>query len=83
MATKVRKKMTRIRWTAEELAIAKTKAKEEGFTLAAYLRQLALTVRTEADRKKERAERVKRAIAAIGSLSDEEAESMLDVVRDR
>jgi hypothetical protein len=68
---KAREEAVRVRFTAAELDTARRNAKAEGIPLSTYLRRLAVTARpatalTEPDR-------VRRALAALGKLSREEA----------
>ncbi len=76
--TKAREETVRVRFTAAELEPVRRAAAAEGVPLSTYLRRLAITARptdTEDDR-------VKRALAALGSLSSAEADRLRANVRD-
>jgi hypothetical protein len=77
--TKLREEMIRVRFTTDELAIARARAKAEGVPLSTYLRRLAVTTRS-APRESEA--RIKRALAALGSLSSGEADELRGNVRE-
>ncbi len=81
MKKKARTRVARVRFTPEELAVIRQKAKAEGVPLSVYLRRLALTIHTEPERRRAQEERVRRTIAALKSLSlsDEEAKDMLEL----
>lgn len=83
MPRKARSRIARVRFTPDELAAIRQKAKDEGVPLSVYLRRLALTARTDADSRREFEERMRRAFAADAAISDEEAEELLAVVRRR
>lgn len=70
-----REEIIRVRFTPDELAIARRKAKGEGVPLSTYLRRLALTVESDAEARRQREARVKRAIAALDSMPRDEAEA--------
>jgi hypothetical protein len=79
MRPKAREEIIRVRFTTAELATARAKAKAEGVPLSTYLRRLALTTRAPAGAEDER---VRRALAALGSLSHEEADVLRADVRE-
>jgi len=77
--SKAREELVRVRFTAEELAIARAHAKAEGVPVSTYLRRLALTTRPMPG---ESAARIRRALAVLGSLSAGEAEELRGSVRE-
>jgi len=77
--TKLRDQTIRVRFTVEELAIARARARAEGIPVSTYLRRLAVTTRTT---PMEDEERIKRALAVLGSLSSEEADELRENVRE-
>ncbi len=77
--TKLREEMVRVRFTSDELAVARARAKAEGVPLSTYLRRLAVTTRAA---PAENEARIKRALAALGSLSSEEADELRANVRE-
>jgi len=77
--TKLREEMIRVRFTSDELALARARAKAEGVPLSTYLRRLAVTTRAA---PAESEARIKRALAALGSLSSEEADALRANVRE-
>jgi hypothetical protein len=75
--TKLRDETVRVRFTRDELAIARSRAKAEGVPLSTYLRRLAVTTRivpAESD------EKIRRALAAFDALSDEDAKALRENV---
>ncbi len=76
---KTRDEMIRVRFTTDELAVARARAKAEGVPVSTYLRRLAITTRLAPE---ESEARVKRALAAFGSLSSGEADELRGNVRD-
>jgi hypothetical protein len=77
--TKLREEMIRVRFTTDELAIARARAKTEGIPLSTYLRRLAVTTRLAPS---ENQAKIKRALAALGSLSLEKANELRENVRE-
>lgn len=71
--TKLREEMIRVRFTKDELAIARAHAKAEGVPLSTYLRRLAVTARPAPGAEEER---IKRALAAFDSLSPEDVRAV-------
>ncbi len=76
---KIREEMIRVRFTTDELAIARARAKSEGVPVSTYLRRLAVTTRLAPG---ESEARIKRALAAFGSLSSGDADELRGNVRD-
>ncbi len=76
---KTRQETVRVRFTVDELALARAHAKAEGVPLSTYLRRLAVTARPAPGAEEER---VKRALAVLGSLSSEEADELRANVRE-
>jgi len=68
----------KVRLTKAELAIASANAEAEGVPLSTWLRRLAVTARPSPATEDER---VKRALAALGSLSSAEADELRASVR--
>jgi NaMN:DMB phosphoribosyltransferase len=77
--TKLREEMIRVRFTADELAITRSRAKAEGVPVSTYLRRLAITTRLAPS---ESEAKVKRALATLGSLSSKEANELRENVRE-
>ena len=77
--TKAREESVRVRFTSAELAIARRNAAAEGVPLSTYLRRLAVTTPPAAESE---AARVRRALAALGSLSREEAAELREDARE-
>ncbi|HTP25037.1 MAG TPA: hypothetical protein VMK12_05175 [Anaeromyxobacteraceae bacterium] len=77
--TKLREESIRVRFSSDELAIARARAKAEGVPLSTYLRRLAVTTRAV---PAESEQRIKRALAVLGSLSTEEADQLRENVRE-
>ena len=76
---KLREEMIRVRFTSDELAIARSRAKAEGVPLSTYLRRLAVTTRAP---PAESEERIKRALAAFDAFSAEDVKDLRDNVRE-
>lgn len=70
---KLREETIRVRFTSDELATARARARAEGVPVSTYLRRLAVTTRPA---PAESEERVKRALAALSSLSTKEADEL-------
>lgn len=68
-----------MRFTSAELAVARRNAAAEGVPLSTYLRRLAVTAPPPAESE---AVRVRRALAALGSLSREEAAELREDARE-
>lgn len=77
--TKAREETVRVRFTAAELEPVRRAAAAEGVPLSTYLRRLAITARPTPGAEDER---VKRALAALGSLSKAEADELREDVRE-
>lgn len=77
--TKLRDEMIRVRFTSDELALARARAKAEGVPLSTYLRRLAVTTRSA---PAESAARIKRALAAFDALSAEDVKTLRENVRE-
>jgi hypothetical protein len=77
--TKLREEMIRVRFTSDELAIARARARAEGVPVSTYLRRLAVTTRAP---PAESEERIARALKAFGSLTRDEANELREDVRD-
>ncbi len=77
--SKTREETIRVRFTAEELATARANAKAEGVPLSTYLRRLAVTARPAPGAEDER---VRRALAALGTLSRRDADDLRASVRE-
>jgi hypothetical protein len=77
--TKARDQTVRVRFTRSELETAKRNAAAEGIPLSTYLRRVAVISRPLAGAADER---VKRALALLGSLSSEDAEALRENVRE-
>jgi hypothetical protein len=71
--------MIRVRFTSEELAIARSRAEAEGVPLSTYLRRLAVTTRAP---PAESEERIKRALAAFDAFSAEDVKELRENVRE-
>jgi len=69
----------KVRLSGAELAIATANAAAEGVPLSTYLRRLAVMTRP---RPLSEDERVKRALAVLGSLTTEEADELRASVRE-
>lgn len=69
----------KVRLSGAELAIATSKAEAEGVPLSTWLRRLAVTARP---RPQAEDERVRRALAVLGSLTSEEADELRASVRE-
>lgn len=76
---KLREEMVRVRFTTDELAVARSRAKAEGVPVSTYLRRLAVTSRGA---PAESETRIKNALAAFGSLSEEDVRSLREGVRE-
>lgn len=76
--TKAREATVRVRFTAAELEPVRRAAAAEGVPLSTYLRRLAVTTRPPDAED----ERVKRALAALGSLEPSEADELRANVRE-
>ncbi len=79
MKTKAREETVRVRFRAEELEPVRRAAAAEGLPLSTYLRRLAITGRPPTGVEDER---VKRALAVLGSLSSAEADQLRASVRE-
>ncbi len=77
--TKLREEMIRVRFTSDELAIARSRAKAEGVPLSTYLRRLAVTTQAT---PVENEGRIKRALAAYDALSAEDVSALRESVRE-
>ena len=77
--TKRREESIRVRFTSDELALARARAKAEGVPLSTYLRRLAVTTRAP---PAESEDRIRRALAAFGALSKKEADELREDVRE-
>ena len=77
--TKLREEMIRVRFTSDELALARSRAKAEGVPLSTYLRRLAVTTRAA---PAESEGRIKRALAAFDALSGKDVSALRDSVRE-
>ena len=77
--TKLRDQTIRVRFTVEELAIARARARAEGVPVSTYLRQLAVTTRAGPG---ESEARIERALAVLGSLPSKEADELRENVRE-
>lgn len=77
--TKLREEMIRVRFTSDELALARARAKAEGVPLSTYLRRLAVTTRAP---PAESDARIKRALAAFDALSAEDVNALRANVRE-
>jgi len=77
--TKVRDESVRVRFTSTELTVARRNAAAEGVPLSTYLRRLAVTTPPATESE---AARVRRALAALGSLSREEAAELREDARE-
>jgi len=69
----------KVRLSKAELALATANAEAEGVPLSTYLRRLAVTTRP---RPQAEDERVRRALAVLGSLSTKEADELRASVRE-
>lgn len=69
----------RVRFSAAELETARRNARSEGVPLSTYLRRLAVTARPSSDAE---SGRVRRALAALGKLSKEEAAELREDARE-
>ncbi len=76
---KLREEMIRVRFTSDELALARSRAKAEGVPLSTYLRRLAVTTRVA---PAESEARIKRAVAAFDALSAEDVSALRENVRE-
>ncbi len=77
--TKAREETVRVRFTRAELETARRNAAAEGVPLSTYLRRLAVTAPPASNAEDER---VKRALALLGSLSTQEADALRENVRE-
>ena len=79
MAKKLREEMVRVRFTRDELAIARERAKAEGVPLSTYLRRLAVTASSAPP---ESEARIRRALAAFDALSADDVNAVRENVRE-
>jgi hypothetical protein len=79
MAKKLRDEMVRVRFTRDELAIARERAKAEGVPLSTYLRRLAVTASSAPP---ESEARIRRALAAFDALSAEGVSALRENVQE-
>jgi hypothetical protein len=77
--TRLRDETVRVRFTRDELAVAKARAKSEGVPLSTYLRRLAVTTRVA---PVESQEKIRRALAAFDTLSGDDAKALRENVRE-
>jgi hypothetical protein len=77
--TKVREEMIRVRFSPDELAIARSRAKAEGVPLSTYLRRLAVTTRAP---PAESEERIRRALEAFDAFSADDVKRLRENVRE-
>jgi hypothetical protein len=74
---KLRDETVRVRFTRDELAVARARAKAEGVPLSTYLRRLAVTTRVA---PAESEEKIREALAAFDALSSEDAKALRENV---
>jgi hypothetical protein len=77
--SKLREESVRVRFTSDELAVARSRAKAEGVPLSTYLRRLAVTTRAG---PAESEARIKRALAAFDALSADDVDTLRESVRE-
>ena len=77
--TKLREEMIRVRFTSDELAIARARAKAEGVPLSTYLRRLAVTTRSA---PAESEDRIRRALTAFDEMPAEDVAALRNNVRE-
>ena len=71
--------MVRVRFSSDELAIARARAKAEGIPLSTYLRRLAVSTR---EGPGESQARIERALAAFDAMSAGDVEALRASVRE-
>jgi hypothetical protein len=75
---KRRDETVRVRFTRDELAVARARAQAEGVPLSTYLRRLAVASRVA---PAENEEKIRRALEALDALSSADARPLRESVR--